>query len=122
MSETFWDNPERADAHPLAKPVEPWTLALPLPLVLMVVPALVGRIWGLAVDDSLTGIRVFVWAMLACVPPCAGLTYGLARHRGRRGGDSIWLGVLAGAVMLVSAVAGFVLLELAWPNPFWDTD
>lgn len=122
MSEAFWEKPERADAHPLAKPVESWTLALPVPLVLMLVPALVGRVWGLAVDDSLTGIRVFVVAMLAIVPPCAALTYGIARRRGHRRDQSVWLGILAGAFMLVSAVAGFVLLELAWPNPFWDTD
>lgn len=122
MTETFWDNPERADAHPLAKPVEPWTLALPVPLVLMLVPALVGRIWGLAVDHSLTGVTVSFWATVAMPLPCGAATYLLARRRGVRRDLAIGLAFTAGAIGLVSAVAGFILLELAWPNPFWETD
>lgn len=106
----------------MAKPPESWTVALPVPVMLAFMPAVVGRLWGLAVGDDGVGISVSWYLMLAVIVASGPITYLLARRRRYRRDAAIGWAFTACAIGFVTCAAGFVVLELYWPNPYWDTD
>lgn len=97
-------------------------VALLVPLALGIGPALIGRLYGNSVDDDGDGVMLSFTLILVWPAVCALVAWLVALLRRQPSRRALLLGLAAGGFAIVTGPTGFVILELAWPNPYWCSD